>query len=422
MAGRSIRDTSDHDTEEDDITTSHPHPALRPLGAFEHVIDLFTTRNPVQFSLAIELASPVSTGQLTRALVRLQETHPLLAASIDRDGGRGTFRRSPAPIPLREVVGSDWCTEAAAEQTRPIDRAGSPLVRAVLLTDTSGAAGTVVVLTFSHQVTDGRGALRAAQDLLTLLGDQPLAPRPVPAAQEELLQRLPRTPRPPVDHRPDASSPRDTARLRPFDASAPGIEAVELDRGTTDRLRATARAHGATVQGALCAAAAQALSGLTRTGSVHINVPIDLRSALNLEDDVVNRFTATTVVLHPHAHGSLWPLAQDATAQLRAARDRSQESALVLASLEAVGPEEAEAAMLAATQADLEITNLGASEVCSTSAVAIWGPTMTTQVQDERVLGVVTHGGRLRLALTTHRHGEETAADIVSRLARSTRT
>ncbi|WP_406073570.1 hypothetical protein [Micromonospora sp. NBC_01638] len=74
----------------------------------------------------------------------------------------------------------------------------------------------------------------------------------------------------------------------------------------------------------------------------------------------------------------------------------------MLASLNPADALQAEAAMLAATTADLKITNLGTSEPDTPSAVAFWGPTMTTQVRDERILGVVTHAGSLRMVLTTH--------------------
>lgn len=139
-----------------------------------------------------------------------------------------------------------------------------------------------------------------------------------------------------------ASSPRGAATLRPFDASPPNVEVAQLDHATTERLRVNAGAHAATVQGALCAAAAQSLSKLTGAESIRINAPIDLRSALSLEDDVVNRFTSTTVVLQSPADDSLWTLAQDATAQLRVARAAARETALMLASLDPVGAVEAE--------------------------------------------------------------------------------
>ncbi|MFI2713952.1 hypothetical protein ACH495_27905 [Micromonospora sp. NPDC018662] len=396
---------------------SPAHPIVRPLGAFEHIIDLYISRNPVQFSLVVELASPVSAHQLERALAQLQRTHPLLAVGIDRTDAHPTFCESTELIDVRQVRGGDWREAAAQEQTRPVDADGSPLARATLVSDASGDRGTAVVLTFSHQITDGRGALRAAHDLLAILAGQTLPARPVPTDQESLLERLPRTERP-IDHTPDPAAEPAVATIRPFDATAPSIEIAELDPATTEHLRSTARANGSTVQGALCAAAAQALSARTGAESIRINVPIDLRSALGLEDDVVNRFTATAVVLHAPAHSTLWSLAKDATAQLRAAREAAREAALMLATLEPADASEAEAAMLAATAADLEITNLGTSEPDTSSAVAIWGPTMTTQVRDERILGVVTHAGSLRLVLTTHGDATGLPADIASRLTR----
>ncbi|GAB2657478.1 hypothetical protein [Nocardia goodfellowii] len=35
-------------------------------------------------------------------------------------------------------------------------------------------------------------------------------------------------------------------------------------------------------------------------------------------------------------------------------------------------------------------------------AQAIWGPVMSTQVENEQILGVLTHGGRLRMTMTSH--------------------
>ncbi|UPL19645.1 hypothetical protein [Microbacterium aurugineum] len=41
---------------------------------------------------------------------------------------------------------------------------------------------------------------------------------------------------------------------------------------------------------------------------------------------------------------------------------------------------------------------------------------MTTQVRGERILGVLTHGDRLRLTLTTHEQVGTLVAGIVRRL------
>ncbi|UFN44703.1 hypothetical protein [Nocardioides okcheonensis] len=398
--------------------------ALRELGAFENVIDLYASRNPVQFSLVLELAAPVPAARLAQALAHLQRVHPLLAARVDRTGGRPVFRPASASIPLRCVHEPDWRAAAADEQTSPIDLAGGPLVRAVLLTDAGGDSGAVVLLTFSHQVSDGRGALLAVRDLVAHLEDEHRAPRAVPLDQETLLRQLPPPGRDDRDDREDRDDPGPTgaaqppaASTRPFDGTPPRVESAELGAVRTARLRAAAREHDATVQGVLCAAAAESLAELTGRTTVRLNVPIDLRSALDLEDDVVNRFTATTVTLGTGAGTTTWDLARDASGQLRAGRRAARATALALASLDPASAAEAEAAMLAATSSDLEITNLGAAG-SAPSVVAIWGPTMTTQVQGERILGVVTHGGALRMALTTHDRPRGLAVDIAGRLDR----
>lgn len=393
-------------------------PALRPLGAFERIIDLYIGRNPVQFSLAVELEAAVSSDQLHRALAALQRAHPMLAAGIDRSGERPMFHGTAERIPVTSIRGLSWEQVASDEQSRPIDVDGSPLVRATLVTEAEGHRGSVVVLTFSHQVADGRGALRAVHDLLAALEGRPIPFRPVPPDQERLLEGRPAPDVPETDDRtpePDPAPPAP-ASIRPFDGTGPLVESDSLGVVVTADLRATARAHASTVQGALCAAAAQALSARLGLGSVRINVPIDLRTAVGLDDDVVNRFTATTVVLQPTPDGPLWPLAQEATSQLRAARDTARSAALMLASLDPRDAEAAEVAMLAATASDIEITNLGVMSSETAAAVAIWGPTMTTQVMGERVLGVITQAGSLRMVLTSHGGTGGLLADVAARL------
>ncbi|BDZ48877.1 hypothetical protein GCM10025867_11180 [Frondihabitans sucicola] len=174
------------------------------------------------------------------------------------------------------------------------------------------------------------------------------------------------------------------------------------------------------MQAALCAAAASALFRTSADGRVRINVPIDLRSAVDLDDDVVIRFSATMVDLERVAGEPFWDLARRAHGQLDAARQPAtvQATALMIAAATPATPEEAEGAMLAATGADIEITNLGVVDPSAEAEIsALWGPTMTTQVDGERILGVVTSGGVLRLVNVTHDPSGDIAADIVGALA-----
>lgn len=405
---------------------------LRPLGAFERVIDLYMHRNPVQFSLIAELTRDVSEEELTRALRELQRVHPLLAAEVDRrdrDDHRATgavFRHSVGAIPVRIARDTTWEREAAIEQTEPIRPAPGPLARAVLIPAGNGSVGdgregATVVVTFAHQIADGRGALRAVEDLAMILDGAPLAPSGLPAAQEDLLADLTPTATPDEDAVDREAENRDAepageqgadamasppGRLRPFDGSPPVVLSGDLGVDGTRRLVERIRAESCTVQAALCAAAASVLFAQTKRERARINVPIDLRRAAGLDDEVVVRFGATMVALDQSAGTSFWDLARSAAAQLEAARDPEtvRASALMLAQLAPSSADEAEAAMLAATAADIEITNLGVTDTSDAGrgVRALWGPTMTTQVAGEQILGVITHADVLRMANVTH--------------------
>ncbi|BCN52112.1 hypothetical protein ABIC73_004461 [Prescottella equi] len=397
---------------------------LRPLGAFERIIDLYMYRNPVQFSLAVECGRVVSESEVKVALSRLQTAHPLLAAMIDRSGIRPVFRHTDGAIGVRIALDSTWQEQAAVEQSMAIAPSPGPLARVVLLPDAPTPERTTIVLTFSHQVTDGRGALRAAHDLLAALEGRDICVRNLPRAQEDLMRQLDTEPAP--SERIEAAGgehpePRRAARLRPFDENTlPAVESAELDEATTLRIRRSARSRSCTVQSMLCAATALTLFECSDRQRVRINVPIDLRRAVGLEDDVAIRFTATCVVLCRPSLPDFWELAAAAAAQLAAARTRdvTRNSVLALASLDVGDADDAEQAMLAATNADIEITNLGIadSEADNDLEQAIWGPVMSTQVDHEQILGVITRGGRLRMTMTSHEAVAGLLSGIVAQL------
>lgn len=397
---------------------------LRPLGAFERIIDLYMHRNPVQFSLAVECGRVVTENEIKVALRRLQTVHPLLAARIDRSGDRPVFRSADGTVALRIALDSTWHEQATVEQTVPIPPSPGPLVRAVLLPDSPAPRCTTIVLTFSHQIADGRGALRAMHDLLAVLGGRDISVRDIPGAQEDLMRRPESQPAPTgPDEATGSEHPEPPARaaLRPFDENTPpAVDYAELDERTVCRIRQGARSRSCTVQAMLCAAAASTLFELSDRQSVRINVPIDLRRAAGLEDEVAIRFTATSVVLTRPSPQEFWELANAAAAQLAAARTReaSRNSVLTLASLALADADDAEQAMLAATSADIEITNLGISDAGSKDMLAhsLWGPVMSTQVDGEQILGVLTHGGRLRMTLSSHRVVAGLLAGIVAQL------
>lgn len=405
---------------------------MRSLGAFEEIIDLYTHRNPVQFTLAAECSRQFTENELVDALRRLQRLHPLLTAEIHRsaalDGGPtpATFHHSDNVIPVRVIEAPSWEREAGTEQTTPISPRPGPLVEAVLVQNPIRAASTVL-LTFSHQIADGKGALRAMMDLLSILDGAATTAQDIPAAQETLLARAPdtataRTFEPTADAAADAAAP--AARLRPFNAATPTVETCALSVQETRALVEHARAQACTVQSALCAAAALALLETTGQSRVRINVPIDLRPVIGGDDDVAVRFTATMITLSPR-EANFWELTRSAAEQLRSARPFARIGASALAEAGVLTSDAAEAAMLAATAADIEITNLGTTS-SPRIAEAIWGPTMTTGVEGEQILGVITHAGSLRMVHTaqppTGRLADQMRAHLQTALRRPQRT
>ncbi|QFG22311.1 peptide synthetase [Actinomadura sp. WMMB 499] len=384
---------------------------VRPLGAFERTIDFYMHRNPVQFSLVAELDGRVSPASAAAALAVLRDRHPLLGVAVDRTAPRAVFRTAGDAIPVEvAAAGTPWRSVVAAEQTRPIPPAPGPLARAVLVPRETGCA---VVLTFAHQIADGVGGLRALLDLVAILGGAPPAPAAggVPETQEDLLARVGGT-ADAAGAATDGAFPENDARMNaagelvPFAGRVPHVDALALDRGPTARLVERARAEGASVHAALCAAAATVFH---RRGREFVRVlsPVDLRRAAGLPDDVAVRFTgARTASVAGDARG-FWALARAARASL--VRQRAPHALVAgsaaLAERPPAGPGDAEAMMAAATAADVQITNLGAVDPDGPGPdglTALWGPAQITQLSGEHVLGVVTSGGRLRMTELTH--------------------
>ncbi|MFJ1800574.1 hypothetical protein [Streptomyces sp. NPDC088180] len=236
-----------------------PGTALRALGAFEKSIDLYMYRNPVQFSLVARIDRQVSAVTLARALARLQERHPLLAASVDRSAVETLYRSAEGAVEVATcAAGTPWQAVVAAEQTRPIPPEPGPLLRAVLI---PGDTDCSVVLTLAHQITDGVGGLQVLLELIAAL-DGGVRERAdgVPRSQEDLLGGL--------DVRAETGdaaapvgSPAEDERMSapgelvPFSALLPHVSALALDRELTTRLVGRCRAEGMSVHAALCSAA-----------------------------------------------------------------------------------------------------------------------------------------------------------------------
>ncbi|GAA3634609.1 phthiocerol/phthiodiolone dimycocerosyl transferase family protein [Streptomyces iranensis] len=382
---------------------------VRPLGAFERTIDFYTYRNPVQFSLVAEMDRPVPASELASAMATLQERHPLLGAAVDRTAPGAVYRASEGTIPLETAAdGTPWQAIAAVEQTRPIPPAPGPLARAVLVPQEPGCA---IVLTFAHQITDGVGGLRALLDLVAALcGEESTPPGRVPRTQEDLLAHVGGT----ADGddaaagMPVVDDERMSAigELTPFSGRTPHVETLALDRGLTTRLVRRCRQERTSVHAALCAAATVVLHRRGRE-FVRVLTPVDLRRAVGLPDEVVNRFAGARTGSAAHDAKDFWTLSRRTSASIALQRTpaalKGGSAALAQNAPSSAG--DAEAMMAAATAADIQITNLGVaypSRPSPSGLSALWGPAQITQLRGEHILGVVTVGGRLRMTELTH--------------------
>jgi len=395
----------------------------RELGAFERTIDLYMHRNPVQFSLVAEIDRKVSEQTLRRALQKAQAQHPLLRVSVDRRALQSRYRWAEGPVSIETATeGTPWQAIVAREQTRPIAHEPGPLMRTVRI---PAETGSVIVLTFAHQITDGTGGMRVVADLVAALdGDEecgrPTPGQDVPPSQETLLEAL-ETATPPVGPPQDElmNAPGELIR---FSGRAPHVSALALQRGLTARLVTRCHAEGVSVHAALCAAAGTVFHRAGRT-RVRVLSPIDLRRAAGLPDAVANRFAGARTVSEASQAEDFWKLARHHHQAL--GRQRAPQvlkaGSRALAQQPPATPEEAEAMMTVVTAADIQITNLGVVEAPAhgrARLTALWGPAQTTQLAGEHVLGVVTCEGRLRMTELTHDPLAVLLPDMATVLAR----
>ncbi|MFF8092536.1 peptide synthetase [Streptomyces sp. NPDC016675] len=405
------------------ISRAHAE-TVRELGAFERAIDLYMHRNPVQFSLVAEIDRKVSEQTLARALRDVQARHPLLRVAVDRGAPRARYRWAERPVRVEPAAeGTPWQAVVAGEQTRPIAPEPGPLMRTVLV---PREAGSAIVLTFAHQITDGIGGMRVVADLVAALdgdeeGGQPTSEGDVPPSQEALLGALDAAT--PTVGRPKDELTDAPGELAQFLGRAPHVSALALQRGLTARLVSRCRTEGVSVHAALCAAACTVFHRAGRT-RVRVLSPIDLRRAAGLPDAVANRFAGARTESEASQAGDFWELAR----HHHRALEHQRAPGVLKAGSEALHqhppatPEEAEAMMTAVTAADIQITNLGVVDASAhgrTCLTALWGPAQTTQLRGEHVLGVATLGGRLRMTELTHDPVAVLLPDMATVLAQS---
>ena len=293
---------------------------LRELGSGERVFCLRANR-PTHVVSAFEVTGDTSVDDWSAALGAVQRRHPLLSAGIRTgENGRPAFHASSAAIPLRVVLGpipDDWEREMENELATPFDLSQAPLLRAVLFHERTR---TILLLSFVHSITDGMSSTFLMRDLLSVLAGGHLDPLPLLPSMETLLDRTQDGSPSPV-RSPDL--PAGQPPVLVGEDARPCVTRRFLEPPLVRTLRDRARREGASVFGALCAAAVLARqSERTHDRPVIVSYPIDARTMLGIGEDNLYSASGGRMALSPDPASTsrdqqVWALARAAKQHVR---------------------------------------------------------------------------------------------------------
>jgi hypothetical protein len=381
---------------------------VRPIGAFERLFFRHAVRNPMHFVVVAEFDTQLNIDLLQQSVRNVQRRHALLSVHLeDRPGTRLGFYRSktvaPIEIAIRECEDADWTPLVSSELAHPFDRSRAPLMRAVVA---HGSNGSNLALTFDHTVADGISSLIVLNDLVASMSGLPLEDLPVPASQEELIDRelsgvvaFDDSELPVADAR--MSRP---ASLRPFDDEPTRAQVCELDEMDTAQLVHRSRAEHTTVHASIVTAASRVRGEDLAEPFVRVESPINFRSQIGVVNNCADYFAASCTGMAPR-EDAFWNQARGVTSQLAAVRSLR---GIVTASKrvrQAIPVDadvvDAERLFTRVLPHDLLISNLGVHQILPTATIrptAIYGPFVQGHLEGEHILGVVTYEGRLRMS------------------------
>lgn len=357
----------------------------------------------INFATTAHLRGPLTLSRLENALARLGQHYPFLVARIGYDEENNFYltNEDVPPVPVRMVkreTADTWVQEVSRELPIVFNFQTGPLYRCVWVhgqDDTND-----LILVNDHMTADGRSAIHALHDLLSLLADPTLELAPVlPVRLTDLVSpdvlqmaatfaaAIPSDAPPPPPWNPNfATTPQ---RILPF----------SLTETETAALRMRCRAEGVTVQAALCAAFLTPFAEHQPDTPVRLaEVPVDLRPYLS--QPVGNLYGSylglAMVKVNCHAGPTLWDVARHAKTAIRAAL--GPELFLQPPLIYQLVERPISGAFISHNY-DLSISNLGQLDIpaiCGDLQVeSVHTPTFNVQAVGHRVLGVATCGGKL---------------------------
>lgn len=327
---RSIASPTTNNTVNDTHAQTRALPALlrasEPLGASEQLFTALHSFTATNVARVIALDGLINTRTLQRALLRLQQRHPLLNVHIAAGTPARFVRNNARPLRFHYVVRRDDRHVHELLETvldRPIARAPGPLFEVHYLEDKLAARSELIIVG-DHSICDGVSLNALCGELLELCSD---GPSPSPRPWQPVFDRL----LPPFSTREHGA--RFASVLATFArigllrtlfekrkvARGTSVLIEELSERDTRQLATIARREQTTITGVLMAAALQAVREVRAlTPKLAVSVPINLRTRIadqDLNADDLGNYTSVAY-LESSARQPLWPLSRALKAQL----------------------------------------------------------------------------------------------------------
>lgn len=392
----------------------------RPLGIIEQVFWLQDQAHPLHFALTATIRGRFSVDQLQQALTLIQKRHPLLRVRIAVDEAKQPwFVEHSACIPLRVVQRQseqDWQREVEQEIATPFVWSQSPLVRVVLIHSSNGAELSELIVTCHHAIADGISVTYLIRDILQAIATptafgQSLS---VPGPREELVPgKAPET--------ISLSKPMPTFRTisggfgvvqRARQNNRPCVSSGSLSPETTLSLISRCRQEQTSVHGAICAAFLLAIrhqnhseqpQNLTCTSGINLRPYL---TSVNQED--VSYCAAAERTFHLLiSDANLWDVARSVKHQLNQSMASDNLFERIFQGREWLSTNPSPDIVLQTFKdqwdCDICVSNLTRLTVQQQfgelELQAIYGPVVTTGVENDRFVGVATLGDRLFFTL-----------------------
>ncbi len=323
-------------------------PIIRPLDPGESFFYLSDRVSCMNFVVFAERRGHLPLARLRQALDLVQQENLLLRASIHWTQEYGlcfTHASGPA-IELRchNVTAQDWQHAIEQQLSEPFAHEAAPLVRCLYL-QLDSPVRSVLALCFHHAIADGRAGTALLRRLLSIMASQD-EPSPLPgpdalpamadvhparfrwSEQEEAAKQLKATLI--ADYRRHGPLPTIPWLASEASGRTPRFIRLSLPPEHTRRLLTSARQHGTTVHGALCAAQLLAQCQLqpgAGASPFFLSCPVDMRAHLEPVQPTtptglfVSLISATFSV---SASTDFWLLARDITDQTRVQIERGE--------------------------------------------------------------------------------------------------